>query len=53
MIKKLMLPRTVLSAPFKKYQLTNSDGNNQGLGFEGNCERSQTMDNEQPELLGK
>lgn len=53
MIKKLMLPRTVLSAPFKKYQLTSSHGNNHGLGLERNCERSQTMHNEQPELLGK
>lgn len=48
-----MLPLTVLSAPFKKYQLTSSHGNNHGLGLERNCERSQTMHNEQPELLGK
>lgn len=47
-----MLPRTVLSAPFKKYQLTSPHGNNHGLGLERNCERSQTMHNEQPELLG-
>ncbi len=47
-----MLPRTVLSAPFKKYQLTSSHGNNHGLGLERNCERSQTMHNAQPELLG-